>query len=118
MSGTTALFDARSTLDALLLDGAPERSRFRRIVGTAVEELVATCSGVTIFDEMVGLLWERGQLIAAMRLENLWNELASRHPFWLCGYRKYEAGLAALGELWPRHSPQVGTSFARTGSDS
>ena len=43
---------------------------------------------VSIYGEMVNLLWERGDVMAAMRLEGLWNELGAGIDFsLLCGYR-------------------------------
>jgi hypothetical protein len=80
--------DAQATLDSLLVDGEPNRDRFRSVVGGAVGELVPTFPGVTIYGEMVGLLWERGQMVSAMCLEDFWNELGAELPFsLLCGYR-------------------------------
>jgi hypothetical protein len=36
---------------------------------------------------MVDVLWRRGQTVAAVRLETLWNQLAQTHAFsLLCGY--------------------------------
>jgi signal transduction histidine kinase len=36
--------------------------------------------GIRVFGEMVDLLWERGQPAAAIRLEELWCDIVSRHP--------------------------------------
>jgi hypothetical protein len=39
------------------------------------------------FGEMVAILWANGHCDAAVRLEQLWNELARRHSFTLrCAY--------------------------------
>lgn len=40
-----------------------------------------------MYGEMVNLLWEKGNLSAALRLEQLWNELGKTHSFALhCSY--------------------------------
>ena len=42
---------------------------------------------VRAYGEMVDVLWKDGQTLAALRLEELWNDLADRHSFsLLCGY--------------------------------
>src|SRR5258707_7134750 len=44
-------------------------------------------SRVVAFGEMVALLWAEGNIDAAIRLEQLWNDLARRHAFSLhCAY--------------------------------
>jgi PAS domain S-box-containing protein len=75
--------DARGTLDMLLVEGWPDAHRF----ASAIEPLVAAASAssrVAIFGEMVALLWNDGKAGAAVRLEELWNELAAKYPFSLC----------------------------------
>jgi hypothetical protein len=86
--GSYLPLDAESTLESLLVDGVPDRDRFRSVVASHVEELAAEGQGVTIYGEMVGLLWDRGQALAAMTLEGFWNELGAQQSFvLLCGYR-------------------------------
>jgi hypothetical protein len=80
-------FDAAETLDSLCLNGVPDRQLFQAVVGSLVTKLV--CEGpLSIYGEMVNLLWERGDVMAAMRLEGFWNELGAGTDFsLLCGYR-------------------------------
>ena len=82
------LLDANTTLSSLLVDGEPDRDRFQSIVGALMSDVCArNPSGVSVYGEMVGLLWSRGQAVAAMRLEEFWNELQRELPFsLLCGY--------------------------------
>ena len=82
------LLDAETTLSSILVDGQPDRARFRSIIGTLLSTVCArNPAGVSVYGEMVGLLWSRGMTIAAMRLEELWNELQCELPFTLlCGY--------------------------------
>ena len=46
-----------------------------------------TGAAIRAYGEMVEVLWKRGQVAAAIRIENLWNDLARSHRFGLlCGY--------------------------------
>ncbi len=82
-----AAYDAARMLDKLLVGGTPDRLRFRGLVGRMVRDLVSV-SHLTIYGEMVNLLWERGDVVGAVRLERLWNDLAGEIEFsLLCGYR-------------------------------
>lgn len=80
-------FDAAETLDSVLFNGVPDRQLFQAVVGALVMKLA--CEGpLSIYGEMVNLLWQRGDVMAAMRLEGLWNELGAGTDFsLLCGYR-------------------------------
>ncbi|MEP6470959.1 MAG: MEDS domain-containing protein, partial [Acidobacteriota bacterium] len=62
---------------------------FAEVVGGALRG--ATSPGgptrVRVFGEMVGLLWAEGNRDAAVRVEQLWNDLAQSHDFsLLCAY--------------------------------
>jgi len=83
------LLDARSTLDALMLDGMPDPKRFRAVVMDVLMPAMDGSTNVRAFGEMVDLLWQEGNPRAALELERLWNELAVEHEFaLLCGYRE------------------------------
>ncbi len=87
--------DAAETLARITTDGWPDAVRFGEIVGGAVGRATAAGSAMHVraFGEMVALLWADGRRDAAIRLEELWNDLASGHSFSLmCGYP-----LAAFG---------------------
>ena len=79
-------FDAVELLSAFMMDGWPNPTRFSSTVGGIIER--AALSGpVRIYGEMVAVLWAEGKTRAAIWLEELWNELATRHAFsLLCGY--------------------------------
>ena len=83
--------DAEATLARFMVAGWPDEERF---FGT-IEPLLLQAKvalrhkGVSTvaFGEMVALLWAEGKCEAALRLEQLWNELARRHSFALrCAY--------------------------------
>jgi hypothetical protein len=79
--------DAEKALDALLDGGAIDPDRFARTVGRLIRDLVGERRPVRIYGEMVGLLWGDGDVVGAMHLEALWNELRVDVPFaLLCGY--------------------------------
>ena len=83
--------DAAETLEKFMLDGMPDAALFNEIVGGVIGKAAAAAEGKTpqiaAFGEMVALLWAEGNAEAAVRLEELWNELAQRYPFYLrCAY--------------------------------
>ncbi|WP_116138751.1 ATP-binding protein [Trinickia diaoshuihuensis] len=87
-SSRLVTLDAELTLSRFMVDGWPDEQRFVSTVGAVVAAAAATGGGpVHAFGEMVGVLCERGEYEAALRLEALWNELASRYTFTLfCAY--------------------------------
>jgi hypothetical protein len=69
-----------------MVDGWPNETQFTSTVGRLVQRAALT-GPVRIFGEMVAVLWAEGKTRAAIRLEELWNELASQHAFsLLCAY--------------------------------
>jgi hypothetical protein len=88
-SGRLAFFDAENTLARIMIGGHPDSERFDRIVGSAVRSFshASGSSGLRAYGEMVGILWSARQFPAAIRLEQLWNQLRSTTPFDLfCAY--------------------------------
>lgn len=79
-------FDAVELLSAFMVDDWPNQTRFTSSVERIVQR-AALAGPVCIFGEMVAVLWAQGKPRAAIRLEELWNELATRHAFsLLCAY--------------------------------
>jgi anti-sigma regulatory factor (Ser/Thr protein kinase) len=86
--GTWVWLDAAGTLAAFMRGGRIDREAFFEVVGTVVHTAAATGRPVRAFGEMVALLWEAGDIMAAIELETLWNELATQVSFSLyCAYR-------------------------------
>jgi anti-sigma regulatory factor (Ser/Thr protein kinase) len=86
-TGMVVFLDAEETLSSFLVDGVPDRAAFDRVVGGLVRSASVGGRPVRIFGEMVALLWDRGQVPAAIELETYWNELAQETPFSLfCAY--------------------------------
>ncbi len=98
-SGQYVALDAGETLSTLMVDGSPEPGRFASIFGDIVERAAAGRRHVRMFGEMVALLWADRQYDAAIRLEELWNQLHQRHAFALyCAYPIDGFGGEALAE--------------------
>jgi signal transduction histidine kinase len=78
---------------------------------------------IVAFGEMVALLWAEGKCEAALRLEQLWNELARRHTFSLrCGYPMgcfgAETHDALFKQICAEHNQVIPTeSYTALGSD-
>ena len=78
--------DADAVLERVMRNGAPDGSRFRAEVGTALDAL-GRYGSVYAFGELVALLWQQGNVAAAIRIEELWNELGqTRDLRLLCAY--------------------------------
>lgn len=84
-SGRLVLLGAAGCLEGFMTDDVPDAAAFFELMG---DVLPGTCEGpVRVYGEMVAVLWEAGSVTAAMRLEELWNELGAAHDFaLLCGY--------------------------------
>ena len=86
--GELVVLDARETLTKFMVDGSPNEALFLATVGSVVSRAAAGGTrAVRAFGEMVALLCADGNAEAALRLEELWNDLGGRHTFSLmCAY--------------------------------
>lgn len=89
--GRFIALDASETLNKFMVEGWPDGERFHQVIGTVVAQCLLSGrtnqSKLAAFGEMVALLWAEGKPEAAIRLEQLWNELARVHSFHLhCAY--------------------------------
>lgn len=85
--GVYIAVDAAETLSSFMVDGQPDTASFTAEVGRTIERAAhGSQRQLRIFGEMVALLWGEGNQAAAIRLEELWNELGATttHPFSLC----------------------------------
>lgn len=82
--GTLLALDADETMGHFMVKGCPDPNLFAGVI----ESLVPTGGRpVSAFGEMVALLWERGEVAAALELESLWNTAIVAHPIrLLCAY--------------------------------
>ena len=96
-AGRLQLLDAVDTLAAFMRDDTPDPVAFASVIGTALDSFTGT-GPVHAFGEMVALLWDQGNVNAAIEVESLWNDLAEHRTFSLyCAYSM--ASLEASGDL-------------------
>jgi PAS domain S-box-containing protein len=87
--------DAAETMATFMTEGWPDENRFAQTVGGLVDEVVKAAARegasdnpqIAAYGEMVAVLWEQGKTGAAVRVEELWNELTETRRFHLsCGW--------------------------------
>jgi PAS domain S-box-containing protein len=80
--------DAAETLSKFMVDGWPDERRFAAVMKKLLRQTARNGKRqVLAFGEMVALLWAEGKHEAAIRLEELWNDLARTESFsLLCAY--------------------------------
>jgi hypothetical protein len=87
--GLLTVLDAQRALEGFMNGDVPSKKRFHATVGTTIDEGARRFPDKTIraFGEMVDLLWQTGNEVGAIALEELWNQLAETRRFsLLCGY--------------------------------
>jgi DNA-binding NarL/FixJ family response regulator len=89
--GTFISLDAADTLSRIMVNGLPDPVRFLEGVSGLIEVASKASKGehprVAFCGERVGLLWAEGKTEAAIRLEQLCNDLARTHEVdILCAY--------------------------------
>jgi signal transduction histidine kinase len=88
--GRYIALDAAETLSKFMRDGRPDAELFTAVIGGVFGQAAAAggkTARVAAFGEMVALLWAEGNGEAAIRLEQLWNNLARTYPLFLrCAY--------------------------------
>ncbi len=119
------LLDADQTLAKFMRGGDPDGELFRLHVGGLLREVRAQRQErpARAYGEMVDLLWKAGNRQAAIRLEQLWSELATVEDFSLvCGYGMdgfhSAQDLADFERVCACHSHVLPTeSFSKLGSE-
>jgi hypothetical protein len=108
-----AMYDAEQTLGTFMRNNRPSPHLFRQSVGRLLKETRSNSrskeNGLTVFGEMVAVLWEQGRKKAALELEALWNEALNNKAFHLhCAYRRLsfprDADDALLAQVCNAHS--------------
>jgi hypothetical protein len=88
-SSELIMVDADATLSEFMVEGMPDPRQFEEAVSPLLERASRGRGNCVVYayGEMVDVLWQAGQTVAAMRLETLWNQLAQSQAFaLLCGY--------------------------------
>ena len=86
--GRITFLNAAATMARFMRNSGPDRRLFSEVIEAVVQRLVETSpAGLYAYGEMVDLLAEEGDFLAAKELEALWNDLGARCSFTLlCGY--------------------------------
>jgi DcmR-like sensory protein len=102
--GQLIVLDAHDALRRLMVGGVPERAAMHSVVMPALQAArAAGYSRIRAFGEMVDILNRRRNLAAAIRLEELWNDLLETEQIaLLCGYALDPFDRAEYKETLPR----------------
>jgi hypothetical protein len=105
--------DAAETLARFMLADGPDAGAFDNVMGGVVRGASQLGRRIRAYGEMVALLWDDGDVAAAIELESLWNELGLQVPFSLfCAYPTQsvagEDRTDAFHEVCHLHSAIVG----------
>jgi signal transduction histidine kinase len=119
------VLDARTMLSGFMAGSKPDAKRFRATLGGAIEQCLrgSSCTTARVYGEMVDVLWADGNPDGALRLEDLWNELAATHGFSLmCAYAmgnfSHETHAAHFQEICRQHTRVVPTERYTLGDDA
>lgn len=111
--GRFTMVDAKEILDAFMVEGRPDACLFSESIGSLLEDARKNArskdAGLTVFGEMVAVLWDEGNKEAALELERLWNDALSSRAFHLhCAYPRRsfvnEKDGLGLAEVCQAHS--------------
>jgi signal transduction histidine kinase len=124
--GRLELHDVHETLATFMVDGQPDPARFTRTVAAILQRSRRGRDAVTvrIYGEMVDALAHEGHHEAAIRLEELWNEIAAMGPLTLlCGYSVGSFGDSSHRQAFERvclqHSDVIpAESYTRAGDEA
>lgn len=107
-SGLMSVLDAQETLGLISREGVPDSELFDLHVGAVVRSTIKGNAGLSVYGEMVSLLWRAGNVIGALKLEDLWNSLQRKCNFsLLCAYPLTDpvgAPSAGLAQICLDHS--------------
>lgn len=111
--GDLVVLDAQKTLDLFMVADTPHAESFASSVGRVIDDLLKNRSERTLiraYGEMLDVLWKQGRPDAAIRLEMLWNRLASQYGLaLLCGYAvgNFNKQTKAFEEVCRQHTHVV-----------
>lgn len=113
--GQFSMFDAEELLSTFMVNHVPHPKLFLASVGNVLAEAKKAArskdQGLTVFGEMVAVLWQQGNKTAALALEKLWNDLLNDRAFHLhCAYPQslLENDLEGMRGITEVHSHVVG----------
>lgn len=108
-SGAFVTLDAGQTLLRFMAGDGPDEAAFDEVIGGLVRRAAQSGRRIRAYGEMVALLWDAGQVAAAIELESLWNRLGLQLPFSLfCAYSSQsvagDAHVDAVHQICHLHS--------------
>jgi hypothetical protein len=117
--GSYLALDAAETVARFVVDGRVDRAGFQQVIGGLIRQAAGRAGPVRVFGEMVAVLWQAGYVMAAIELEELWNELQAEVEFsLLCAYRSGSIEAAdhpgALAQVCGLHSSVVQGQMTRS----
>jgi MEDS: MEthanogen/methylotroph, DcmR Sensory domain/Histidine kinase-like ATPase domain len=113
-AGRLVSLDAASTLSEFRTAGRIDHDAFHEVIGGVVRSAASAGRPLRAYGEMVALLWDAGEVLAAIELETLWHELGLQLPFTLfCSYRAASVAdrqhASALQQVCHLHSSVLGS---------
>lgn len=113
-AGTFVALDAAATMGRFVSEGEIDREAFSRVIGGVLRQAARSGRPLRVYGEMVAILWDAGDVLAAIELETLWNELGQRLSFALyCGYHSQSVSgdehSEALEQICHLHSSVLST---------
>jgi len=117
--GQLRLLDAGELLASFMLDGMPDATLFTMRLRELVADMRPSCTRkIRVFGEMVDLLWRSNQP-AAIRLEQLWNDLIEGSGLSLfCAYSTSHVNENFPEALRAPHSHIITSMMAETSGDA
>jgi hypothetical protein len=116
--GSLTIRDARETMAAFMVNGSVNRNRFISSIGELLSQAKKAArnagQGLTVFGEMVAVLWEDGNRKAAIELEGMWNDLLNDRAFHLhCAYPRWnfaDGDTEQIAAICDSHSHVLGSA--------
>jgi PAS domain S-box-containing protein len=114
--GRYVLLDANETLPRFMVNGSVDETRFTNTISDVLTQVRNAADDkdprVAVFGELVALLWADGKPQEALKVEELWNNLAQKHSFsLLCAYPitgfKNERHIEPFLKMCAQHSSVV-----------
>ena len=117
--GRLVMVDAEEAMSRFIVEGWPKASAFFAAFGELLSGAAETGRRVRVYGEMVAVLWDAGNVAAAIELETLWNDLGELMPFSLfCAYPAHmvsgDENEASFDQLCQCHSEVLGDLPSRT----
>ena len=111
--GRYTCLDAADVLSSFMVNNMPDPVRFAKSAENLIREVAKAAkresSRIVLCGECAPLLWAQGKPEAAIRLEQLWNEIAIKHDVDIrCGYPlgSFQGGVGShiFGRICAEHS--------------